>query len=154
MPVNLKNQKEEKRATLLRAHGLPKTTRAIVVSFVQDAGIQAFLTLACSSLGIVLLTEKNEVILAGADAWITDTLDESIPVSMLFQQGVVPIVPKENPHKKLFSEFNPMKFEGNAFVFEHADEYQMFASLVRYLENVRYPGDKRTLLKNVSETSL
>jgi len=44
-----------------------------------------------------------------------------------------------------------MKFDGNAFLFEKVDEYQMFAALVRYLENVRYPGDKRTLLKNVSE---
>jgi hypothetical protein len=47
-----------------------------------------------------------------------------------------------------------MKFEGNAFLFEKVDEYQMFASLVRYLENVRYPGDKRTLLKNVSESKI
>ena len=50
MPVNLKNQKEEKRTALLRAHGLPKTTRAIVVSYVQNPGIQAFLALACTSL--------------------------------------------------------------------------------------------------------
>lgn len=64
MPANIKNQKEEQRATLLRAHGLPKTTRAIVVSYVQNAGIQAFLTLACASLGVVLLHEKNETILA------------------------------------------------------------------------------------------
>jgi hypothetical protein len=93
MPVNLKNQKEEKRTALLRAHGLPKTTRAIVVSYVQNAGIQAFLTLACASLGVVLLHEKNETILAGADAWITDVLDDNIPVDMLIQNIVVPIVP-------------------------------------------------------------
>jgi len=93
MPVNLKNQKEEKRTALLRAHGLPKTTRAIVVSYVQNAGIQAFLTLACASLGVVLFQEKNETILAGADAWITDLLDESIPVHGLIQHTVVPIVP-------------------------------------------------------------
>ena len=149
MPANIKNQKEEQRATLLRAHGLPKTTRAIVVSYVQNAGIQAFLTLACASLGVILLEEKNETILAGADAWITDIIDISIPVNTLLHNIVVPIVPTWD---KRFSDFNPMKFEGNAFLFEKVDEYQMFASLVRYLENVRYPGDKRTLLKNVSET--
>lgn len=149
MPANIKNQKEEQRAILLRAHGLPKTTRAIVVSYVQNAGIQAFLTLACASLGVILLEEKNETILAGADAWITDIIDTSIPVNTLLHNIVVPIVPIGD---KRFSDFNPMKFEGNAFLFEKVDEYQMFASLVRYLENVRYPGDKRTLLKNVSET--
>lgn len=151
MPVNLKNQKEEKRTALLRAHGLPKTTRAIVVSYVQNPGIQAFLTVACASLGVVLLQEKNETILAGADAWIADVIDESIGVAGLIQNTVVPIVPVWD---KRFSDFNPMKFEGNAFLFEKVDEYQIFASLVRYLENVRYPGDKRTLLKNVSETSI
>ena len=93
MAVNLKNQKEEKRTALLRAHGLPNTTRAIVVSYVQNAGIQAFLTLACASLGVVLLHEKNETILAGADAWITDVLDTSVPVDTLLHNVVVPIVP-------------------------------------------------------------
>lgn len=151
MPANIKNQKEEHRATLLRAHGLPKTTRAIVVSYVQNPGIQAFLTLACASLGVVLLHEKSETILAWADAWITDVLDTSIPVDTLLQNVVVPIV---SAWDKRFSDFNPMKFEGNAFLFDTVDEYQMFASLVRYLENVRYPGDKRTLLKNVSETQI
>ena len=151
MPKNLKNQKEERRALLLRAHGIPKTTRAIIVSYIQDAGIQAFLTVACASLGVVLLTEKNETILAGADAWVTDILDETIPVGTLMENMVVPIVPVWD---KRFSDFNPMKFEGNAFLYESVDEYQIFASLVRYLENVRYPGDKRTLLKNVSETSM
>lgn len=47
-----------------------------------------------------------------------------------------------------------MKFEGNAFLFDPANQFQMFAALVRYLENVRYPGDKRTLVKNVSETQI
>lgn len=149
MPTNIKNQKEEKRATLLRAHGLPRTTRAIVVSYIHDARIQAFLALACDSLGVVLLHEKNETILAGADAWITDVLDETIPISILIGHVVVPIVPQGD---KRFVDFNPMKFEGNAFLFENINEYQMFASLVRYLENVRYAGDKHTLLKNLSQT--
>jgi hypothetical protein len=65
------------------------------------------------------------------------------------QNAVVPIVPITNPLSKKFSEFNPMKFEGNAFLFEPVNQYQMFAAIVRYLENVRYPGDKRTLLQNV-----
>lgn len=151
MPVNLKNQKEEKRIALIRAHGLPRATRAIVISYIKNSWIQAFLTLACASLGIVLLNEKNESILTWADAWITDAMDESIPVKMLFHNAVVPIVPAVGTW---FVDFDPMKFEGNAFVFDRTDEYQMFAALVRYLENVRYPGDRRTLLKNVSETKL
>jgi hypothetical protein len=65
------------------------------------------------------------------------------------QSAIVPIVPVETPVSKKFSEFNPMKFEGNAFLFDPVNQYQMFAAIVRYLENVRYPGDKRILLQNV-----
>ena len=42
-----------------------------------------------------------------------------------------------------------MKFEGNAFLFDAVDKFQIFAALIRYLENIKYPGDKRTLLKNL-----
>jgi hypothetical protein len=45
-----------------------------------------------------------------------------------------------------------MKFEGNAFLFATADKYLIFEKLIRYLENIRYAGDKRTLLGNVEKT--
>ena len=67
------------------------------------------------------------------------------------KNGIIPIIPTENPLKKSLMEFNPMKFEWNAFLFEKTDKFQMFATLVRYLENIRYPGDKRVLLQNVGK---
>ena len=62
---------------------------------------------------------------------------------------IVPIGPISGAEKIGLTEFNPMKFEGNSFLFEISDKYQIFASIVRYLENVKYPGDKRTLLQNI-----
>ena len=109
MPVNLKNQKEEKRAALVRSLGLAKTVR-----------------------------------------WYL----ERVPMATLTENTVVPIVPSQSPYSAKLSEFNPMKFEGNAFLFDKVNQYQMFAALVRYLENIRYPGDKRTLVKNVSDTQI
>ena len=44
-----------------------------------------------------------------------------------------------------------MKFLGNAFIFETADQFQMLEKLIRALENMRYAGDKRMLLDNVEK---
>lgn len=70
----------------------------------------------------------------------------------LVQAGVTPILPKKNAFGSNFSEFDPMKFTGNAFLFESTESYHILEKLVRYLENVRYPGDRRTLLKNLEKT--
>jgi hypothetical protein len=45
-----------------------------------------------------------------------------------------------------------MKFEGNAFLFATADKYLILEKLIRYLENIRYAGDRRTLINNVGKT--
>jgi hypothetical protein len=59
MPVNLKNQKEEKRAALVRSLGLQKTVRAIVLSYIQDADIARFMTQACDAIGVSLVTSPD-----------------------------------------------------------------------------------------------
>lgn len=88
--------------------------------------------------------------IVGADIWITDILDESIPLHILAQHRVVPVIPISSD--KSFSEFDPMKFEGNAFLFGEVNQFQMFEKLIRALENMRYAGDKRMLLQNVEKT--
>lgn len=153
MPTNIKNQKEEKRAALLRALALPKTTRAILLSYIQDEKLMIFLREACDAIGVKLITGIDEAVMAWADAFISDTL-EDIPISELVRSQVVPIIPQSEWFEKIFLEFNPMKFEGNAFIFESPNQYLMFEKVVRYLENIRYPGDKRTLLQNIQKTVL
>lgn len=154
MSTNLKNQKEEKHALLMRTLTLPRTTRAIILSYIHDANIESFMMLACDAIGVKLVSNIDDLAREGADAFITDVLSEKIPTDFLMKNGVVPIIPAENPFTKSLIEFNPMKFEGNAFLFEKVDQYQIFAALVRYLENIRYPGDKRILLKNISEIKI
>ena len=88
--------------------------------------------------------------MVGADIWITDILDESIPLHILAQYRVVPVIPISS--NKSFLEFDPMKFEGNAFLFGEVNQFQMFEKLIRALENMRYAGDKRMLLQNVEKT--
>ena len=59
MAANLKNQKEEKHAALVRSLGLPKTVRAIVLSYIQDADITLFMTQACDAIGVKLITSPD-----------------------------------------------------------------------------------------------
>ena len=154
MPINIKNQKEENRAKLAKSLGLPKNTRAIILSFVKDESIKLFLREVCGALSLTLVTGIDDLAVEWADAFITDVFDDDLPLEALLGHHVVPIVPK-NPHfDKVFKEFNPMKFEGNAFIFEEPNQYLIFEKLVRYLENIRYAGDKRTLLQNIEKTSL
>lgn len=86
MPINPKNQKEEARATLLRHLGLPKGTRAMVISYIQDPQILAFFRDACEAIGIFLITDKDDIVFAGADIWITDSMDLNIPLVSLFEK--------------------------------------------------------------------
>lgn len=150
MPTNLKNSKEEHRASLMHSLALGKTTRALVIRYVSDADIQEFLEQATRSIHVVLLDDTPEN-RKWADAFITDNWLNT-PTNELMQSALVPIGPQEWAREIRLSEFNPMKFEGNAFLFEEKDRYQIFAALIRYLENVKYPGDKRILLKNVTST--
>jgi hypothetical protein len=150
MPNNLKNQKEEARATLLRHLGLPKGTRATMLSYIEDPDLLGFFRSACGSIGIILITDITPDALAGADIWITDTLRDTIPMQDLAKNRVVPVVPTSG---LAFNEFDPMKFLGNAFIFETVDQFQMLEKLIRALENMRYAGDKRILLENVEKGS-
>jgi len=154
MPIKTKNQKEEARAALLRKLELPKSTRAIVVSYIQDERINTWLKGALSALGVVLMTQVDEESIAGADIWITDVLSENIPQSLLCQNRVVGVVPRISNETALYSEFDPMKFTGNAFIFDSVNEFLMFEKLIRALENMRYAGDKRMLLQNVEATKV
>lgn len=149
MPNNPKNQKEESRAILLRHLWLPKGTRATVLSYIQDNEILIFMQTACQAIWVTLITTIDQMSMAGADIWITDSLTDIIPVWELAQHRVVPVVPTSS--SKVFAEFDPMKFEGNAFIFEGASQFQMFEKLIRALENMRYAGDKRMLLMNVEK---
>jgi hypothetical protein len=89
MPTNPKNQKEEARASLLRSLGAPKSTRAIVISFIKDETILDFLRQACLAIGVILITEIDDASVAGADIWITDSFSENIPLRTLAAKRVV-----------------------------------------------------------------
>jgi len=48
-------------------------------------------------------------------------------------------MPRKNAYGTKLGEFDPMKFTGNAFLFETNNPYLVFEKICRYLENTRYP---------------
>lgn len=154
MPINLKNKKEESRNLLLHNRGLHKNTRAIVLSYIQDPEIIVFFRNACQAIWIIFITEIGDIEISGWDIWITDTFNDAIPIEILCKNLLIPVVPLELEYKKIFTEFDPMKFEWNAFIFESKNQFQMFEKLIRAIENMRYAGDKRTLLQNIEATKI
>lgn len=93
MSTNLKNQKEEKHALLMRTLALPKATRAIILSYIEDADILSFMRIATDAIGVKLITDIDDLAQEGADAFITDIQTEKVPRVSLMKNGIVPIVP-------------------------------------------------------------
>lgn len=145
------NQKEQKRETVIRKFGFPKSVRAVIFLDIQDESVQNFLREAAMVLNIGIIDSYSDEDVAGYDACITDGIGD-INLVQLTKLSVVSILPKSHPLIASFSEFDPMKFEGNAFIYESLNPYLIFEKLIRYLENIRYAGDKRTLMTNVAKT--
>lgn len=145
------NQKEQKRETVIRKFGFPKSIRAVVFLDIQDEFVRNFFREAAMVLNIGIVDAYSEEDAAGYDVCITDGTGEANLVQ-LTKLSVVSILPKNHPLIVSFSEFDPMKFEGNAFIYESVNPYLIFEKFIRYLENIRYAGDKRTLLSNVAKT--
>lgn len=156
MPLKKVSQKDDIRSKILRQYNFGFKSRALILLDISDIEIHDFLLEASKVLDIVCISstgrgeEKADYV--GYDACISDGASWNIDIVALIQWGVVPIIPIENAFPKIFSEFDPMRFEGNAFLYSSINKYLIFEKLIRYLENIRYPWDKRTLLDNLWKT--
>ena len=65
------------------------------------------------------------------------------------ENWVTPIISQNNPLKSILKEFNPIKNEWNSFIYENENKWSIFYSLVRYLENYKFPFDNKNLVKNI-----
>jgi hypothetical protein len=70
-------------------------------------------------------------------------------LSIYIQQGITPITYKKNNYKNELIEFNPLKNEGNSFFYENLNKWDIFYTIVRYMENYKFPFDNKNLVKNV-----
>lgn len=99
---------------------------------------------------ITFVTELPENLEVGIDFVILT--DKEKEIYNLTEKGVTPIISKENSFEEnTIKEFNPMQSEGNGYIFEKNNKWEIFYSLTKYLENYKFPYDNRNLVKNVLE---
>ena len=81
-----------------------------------------------------------------ANIWVV--LGDRLPndFSMLVQRGIVPVM-LENLHPKAENS-NAAKEEGNAFLFHELNEWSIYGSIVRALENFGFSYDWESLRNN------
>ncbi len=98
---------------------------------------------------ISVVNELSEELDYGFDFVVWD--NELSNLNRYFEKWVVPLVPKENHMSSILKEFNPMKSEGNSFLYDAENKWSIFYAITRYLENCKFPYDKKNLVKNVFE---
>lgn len=102
-----------------------------------------------SEENILFQKEIKEEFLIGCDCIIAD--EEISGLEKYMKEWVVPIISKKNYLSSLLSEFNPMKNEGNAFIYEQNNAWQVFYALCRYIENAKFSFDNQNLINNVTK---
>jgi len=75
--------------------------------------------------------------------------DELTSVNSFMEKGITPIIIKNNHLSSILKDFDPMKSEWNSFTYDLDNSWSMFYSIVRYMENHKFPYDNRNLVKNV-----
>lgn len=107
-------------------------------------------TVDVENVGRAAKIDKNR--LYGFDFVVWDDKHAGLDLVEAMSAGVVPVAPEKNAFSGMLKQFNPMEFSGNSFLFPKADPFLMFAAAVGYLENAKFPEDKRILTKNVLQT--
>lgn len=160
--------KQTARNNLKSQYGIAKWIQAIWIVALESVEHRKFIIEWLSDIGIwavVLWTEEdfelnnissankiNSNNLIGFDFFIYDNNFEWVDVIKYMWAGIVPIMPENNTYSGILKDFNPMKFEWNWFFRKKNSPYCIFEKVISYLENIKFPEDKRTLIKNVAAT--
>jgi len=99
------------------------------------------------SNNLVITWELDDWVLSGFDFVLCD--DEISNIEKFIKKWITPIVSRKNHLNTLLIEFNPLKNEGNSFFYEETNKWNIFYTIVRYMENYKFPFDNKNLVKNV-----
>lgn len=98
---------------------------------------------------IVATWKINKNDLAWFDFAVFDELD--VNISEYTNIWVVPIIKKGSHLSSILTQFNPIKNSWNSFIFYKLNKWCIFAWVVKYLENYKFPYDNKNLVKRVVE---
>ena len=133
--INLKNQ-EHLKFLIDWLKVLPSNFFIIWETFLEE-----------TPTNIVFKTSLDKETLSGVDFILTDNDFEELKEYLSL--WIAPILPTNNYLWSLLTEFDPLKSEGNSYLYEEFNVWSMFYSTVRYLENFKFPYDNRNLVKNI-----
>ena len=168
MNQNIFNQKKEYNLKLKEKFWLLNKEKAIWLVKLSDKNLikelrDAFINLPVNfviemdnidteKLGknIVATSKIPESFIIGFDFMICDK--DASSLKQYLEKWVTPIISKNNTLNSILKEFDPAKNIWNSFLFESENKWQIFYSLVRYLENYKFPFDNRNLVKNILNT--
>lgn len=75
--------------------------------------------------------------------------NETEGLSEYFSAWIAPIIPSNNHLSSILNEFDPLNSEWNCFLYTEKNKWSMYYSIIRYLENYKFPYDNRNLVKNI-----
>lgn len=96
---------------------------------------------------VIITNDVDATSLAWFDFVVWD--NELSQISDYTNAGVTPIINKDNHLNSILKEFNPLKNEGNSFHYDELNHWAIFYTIVRYMENYKFPFDNKNLIKNV-----
>lgn len=129
--------------------------RKFIIEWLSDIWIWAVVLGTEEDFGLVNIASDikiNSNNLVWFDFFVYDNNFEWVDVVKNMVAWIVPIMPEKNTYSWILKDFNPMKFEGNWFFWKKHSPYCIFEKIITYLENIKFPEDKRTLIKNVTNT--
>lgn len=168
---NLLAMKRTARTNLCALRQFSSSCETLFLVSVDDASAREFLCEGLSAIGVaaIAIAPKAEAgtkpfmntlyaaeikpsELIAFDAVICDLEQSFMDPIACMREGIVPILPEGNIYSGILTQFNPMRFEGNAFIAKSQAKFCLFERAAAYLENVKFPEDKRVLVKNVLGT--
>ena len=99
------------------------------------------------SNNIVITWELDDSVVSWFDFVICD--DDTDSLNIFIEKWITPIMIRNNHLASILKEFNPLKNEWNAFFYENMNKWDIFFTIVRYMENFKFPYDNKNLVKNV-----
>ncbi|MDD2487277.1 MAG: hypothetical protein PHS92_02825 [Candidatus Gracilibacteria bacterium] len=157
--------KQTAKANLKSQYSIPKNISFIGIIAITDIEKRDFLVRGLSEIGLSAIVLGSDEIfgaenifsalkinmnsLAGFDFFIYDNEHDGVDVVKFMSAGIVPIMPEKNTFSGILKDFNPMRFEGNGFFYKRDSSFCIFEKVIAYIENIKFPEDKRVLMKNV-----
>lgn len=132
-----------------------EVTREFLVNWLSEIWLWAVVIWTdfnYDKMNVISLNKINSNNLVWFDFFIYDNNHNWVDVVKYMQSWIVPIMPDNNTYSWILNWFDPMKFEWNWFFWKKNSQFCIFEKVVSYLENIKFPEDRRILIKNVMKT--